>query len=319
MNCTHFRSSFKSADGINDIAYYVRFPAGEVRGIVQIVHGMCEYFTRYDHFAQYLTELGFLVCGNDHLGHGNSVASEEDYGYFSHDEGWENCVRDMYKLTSIIKKSYPDVPYFMFCHSMGSFLGRAYAVKHRKTLDGIIICGTGGPVAGTPALLTASASIKAVKGERHRSKTLTALAFGSYNSRIPDAKTQKDWLSRDEEMVLKNDNDPKCSFMFTINGYENLSKVVWYVNNKKWFENYPKELPSFLIAGTEDPVGNYGEGVKKVFEGMAEQGCDVELKLYEGARHELVNEINKDEVFKDITDVLFEIIDIKNDDRENAE
>lgn len=308
MNCTHFRSFFPSADGVHNIAYYVRFPIGKVRGIVQIVHGMCEYFERYDDFAAYLTGLGFLVCGNDHLGHGQSVDSEDDYGYFSPENGWENCVSDMYKLTSIMKKSYPDVPYFMFCHSMGSFLGRAYAVRHRKTLDGIIICGTGSGVAGTPALLTASASMKKIKGDHHRSKTLTMLAFGQYNSRIENPKSPRDWVSRDEEIVKKYENDPLCTFMFTINGYENLSKVLYYVNNEKWFENYPKALPTFLIAGTADPVGNWGEGVKKVYEQMEEQDCNVEMKLYDGARHELINELNKDEVYKDISDFLLDIM-----------
>ena len=304
MKCTHFRSTFASSDGEHRIAYYVYFPVGEVKGVVQIVHGMIEHIRVYEHFAQYLTGLGYLVCGNDHLGHGASVNDESEFGYFSPENGWQNCIHDMYKLTTIIKKSYPDVPYYIFCHSMGSFLGRAYAVKHRKTLDGIVISGTSGGVSGVPGLLTLSAPIKKAKGEYHRSKTLTKLAFGKYNDKIDDNSSPKDWVTRDREMLAKFDSDPTCNFVFTVNGFENLSKLLWFVSQDKWYQNYPKDLPTLLIAGTADPVADYGSGVKKVFEKLFEQGCNVEMKLYEDARHSLVHEPNRDEIMGDIASFL---------------
>ncbi len=304
MKCTHFRSTFASADGEHRIAYYVYFPVGEVKGVVQIVHGMCEHSGVYKEFAQYLTGLGYLVCADDHLGHGASVNDESEFGYFSPENGWQNCVSDLYSLTRIIKKSYPDVPYYMFCHSMGSFLGRAYAVKHRKTLDAIVISGTAGPISGVPGLLTMSAAIKKVKGDHHRSKTLTKIAFGKYNDRIEDHTSQKDWVTRSKDIVEQFDSDPACSFIFTVNGYDNLSKMLWFVSQDKWFQNYPKDLPTLLIAGTADPVGDYGSGVKTVFEKLFEQGCNVEMKLYEGARHSLVHEPNRAEVMGDIASFL---------------
>ncbi|MCR5816182.1 MAG: alpha/beta hydrolase [Ruminococcus sp.] len=305
---TYKNGFFKSTDGEHNIAYYVFMPKGEVKAAVQIVHGMCEYFLRYKPFAEFLAQNGIAVCGEDHLGHGSSVAHDGDYGYFSPKNGWQNVVEDMHKLTKIMKDKTGDVPYFMFGHSMGSFLARAYMIKHASALSGAVICGTGDGVPATSALLTICDAVRLAKGERFRSDKLNNAAFGKYNEHFPDRKYETAWLSRDEEVQKNYADDDKTNFIFTVNGFENLAKMLRYISDPRWFAAVRKDLPVFLIAGTQDPVGNYGKGVQAVYDKLKAQDCNVELKLYEEARHELVNEINKDEVMADVLDFFNAVI-----------
>lgn len=299
---THFRGSFRSSDKAHDIAYYVVFPKGSVRGVVQIVHGMAEYFERYNAFADFLADNGFAVCGEDHLGHGRSVSTDSDYGYFSERGGWQNVIRDMCRLTKMMKRNYPEVPYFVFGHSMGSFLARAYVIKCGRLIDGAVFSGTSGGQGGTEALLTMLDITGRIRGDRAKGKLFDKLAFGSYNKKIAQRNSDFDWLSRDPSVVAKYCADKRCGFTFTINGFENLAKLLWYVSNDKWYSAYPKHLPTYLIAGSDDPVGEYGKGVLKVFNKLNMQQCNIEMKIYKGARHELTNEINKQEVFADVLD-----------------
>lgn len=300
MSCTKIKSHYKSSDGIHSVSYHIWFPEGEVSGIVQISHGMCEYVMRYDDFAKYLAAYGFLVCANDHLGHGESVISDDELGFFSEKNGWENVVSDLHTLTKIMKKNYPDVPYFLFGHSMGSFMARAYCIKYGYELDGAVFCGTSGGVKGISGMLTLIDGLKKLYGEKYRSRVVDSIAFGAYNRKIPGHKTPYDWISRDTDIVDKYSRDDRCTFIFTLNGFENLMKALWYVSQDKWYESFRKELPVLLISGDADPVGDYGKGVEKVYNKMLENGCDVKLKLYGGARHELINEINRSEVYKDL-------------------
>ncbi len=297
---THFRSRFRSSDREHDIAYYVVFPRGNVRGVVQIAHGMAEYFERYNAFADFLADHGYVVCGEDHLGHGSSVSSDDEYGYFGSADGWQNVVADMYKLTKMMKRNYPEVPYYIFGHSMGSFLARAYVTKYSRHIDGAVFCGTSAGTGGTEVLLTMLDAAKRIKGEKHKSKLFDRLAFGSYNKRIKNRSSGFDWLSRDTSNVAKYCNDKRCGFLFTLNGFENLAKLLWYVSNDKWYKTYPKTLPTYLISGAQDPVGDYGKGVLKVFNELNVNDCCVEMKIYKDARHELTNEINRQEVFEDL-------------------
>ena len=161
---------------------------------------------------------------------------------------------------------------------------------------------------GIPALLTVVDSLKILHGDKYRSKVVNKLAFGAYTRKITDKVSEYDWISRDPEIVSTYEKDPKCNFIFTLNGFENLAKLLWYVSNEKWFSTYPKTLPTYLIAGSADPVGNYGKGVLSVFNRLSLNGCDVEMKIYENARHELVNETNRREVYNDIADFLLDII-----------
>lgn len=261
---------------------------------------MCEYVMRYEDFAEFMAEHGFIVCGNDHLGHGESVRSEDELGYFSQENGWQNVVGDLHTLTLIMKRNYPDLPYFLFGHSMGSFMARAYCIKYGRELDAAIFCGTSEGFDGLGAMIAVVAAMKKAKGGKYRSRLINKLAFGAYNSRIKNSKTPYDWISRDSDIVDKYNHDKKCNFIFTLNGFENLMEVLWYVNSDKWFSNFRKDLPVLLIAGEGDPVGDYGKGVTVVFEKMKDYHCDADLKLYPGARHELLNEINRSEVYRDV-------------------
>ncbi len=296
----HQKNSFKSADGIHDISYEVILPDGDAKGIVQISHGMCEYFGRYNDFGKYMASHGYIVCGNDHLGHGESVRSDDELGYFSPENGWKNVVSDLFTLTEIMKKAYPDLPYYLFGHSMGSFMARAYCIMHGEVLDGVIICGTGGGMPGIDKLISVVGTMKKIHGDTYRSEKVNKLAFGKYNKHITAPKSAYAWISRDDEIVEKYEKDGKCTFIFTLNGFENLMGALQYVSAPEWYELFPRSLPTFIISGDADPVGDYGKGPYKVYRLLSERGDNVRLKLYSGARHELLNETNRSEVYRDV-------------------
>jgi alpha-beta hydrolase superfamily lysophospholipase len=202
----------------------------------------------------------------------------------------------------MMKKNYPEVPYFLFGHSMGSFLARAFVTKCSRLLDGVVFCGTSAGQGGTEAMLMMLDIAKRFKGDKAKGEFFNKVAFGSYNKNIKDRNSDFDWLSRDSSQVAKYCNDKRCGFTFTLNGFENLAKLLWYVNNDKWYCAYPKDLPTYMISGAADPVGEYGKGVLKVFNKLNLQGCNVEMKIYKDARHELTNETNKEEVYADVLD-----------------
>ena len=297
---TPISGTFKSHDGIHDISYRVFKSNTNVRGIVQLSHGMCEHIGRYSEFAEYLTSHGFAVCGNDHLGHGESAASTDELGYFSKDNGWQNAVGDLHTLTSMMKDEYPTIPYFIFGHSMGSFLARAYSARYGDGLSGAVFCGTSGGVPAMGAQLRLISTISALRGDRYRSEWLYRTGFRSYTKRIPGLRTDQDWLSRDEGVVDRYIADERCMFKFTANGYENLMGVLRHVSSKEWYSAYSATLPTLIISGDMDPVGDYGKGPTKVFRRLSDGGCDVRLHLYSGARHELLNETNRAEVYRDL-------------------
>lgn len=283
---------FKSADGINQVAYYIYTnPNVQPKGIVQISHGMQEYVERYDDIAFYLAEHGYLVCGNDHLGHG-STAKEGDLGFMGEKDGYNNVVKDLHQMTKLIKEKYPDLPLYLWGHSMGSFFCRYYAKLYGEELAGLIIEGTGGPnPLGGIGLGLTKLLIK-LKGAKKPSPFIENLAFGSYTKRIPDAKTGKEWVTRDPELFQKYIEDRQCAYSFTLAGYKDLMSVLNVVNAGDWAPAIRKDLPIYIFSGAEDPVGDYGKGVMAVYDMLVNAGVkDVEVKLYEDARHEVHNEL----------------------------
>ena len=297
--------TFLSKDGKSNIHYYVWEPEGEPKAILQIVHGMAEHMERYAPFAEYLNGFGVLVCGEDHIGHGKSSAPK-DWGYMGEDNGWKIMVQDVEQLHQIITVQYMDVPYFILGHSMGSFITRAWLAKFGTGIDGAVIMGTAGtnPVLGVAKTMVSA--VRKFKGSRHISKTITKAAFGSYNKRIPGNRTPYDWLTRDDKIVDKYIDDPACGFTFTAAGYADLFNIIGYVSSDDWYGLVPKDLPILLVSGSEDPVGNYGEGPAEVAEKLQEIGCtDVSLILYEDMRHEILNEIGKETVMDDIRRFIF--------------
>lgn len=297
-NYTTRHVTFLSHNKINRISGVIYIPEGTPKAILQISHGMCEYIGRYDSFMGYMAQQGFIVAGNDHLGHGDS-SEEADYGFFGEKDGYIHFIEDLHQMTVIVKQEYGDLPCFLLGHSMGSFIARLYLSKYGSELDGAIICGTGGPnpMAGIGIRLAGRTCRK--KGPRFRSKVLDKMAFGSFNKKCKPCRTSKDWLTRDTAIVDQYLNDPKCMFLFTAAGFRDLLTLSSRANSKQWYESLSTDLPILLIAGDSDPVGNYGKGVKKVFRNLQKQGVrDVSMILYPEGRHEILNEINRQQVFE---------------------
>lgn len=293
--------TFLSANGKNQIYVKLWKPENKpIKGILQISHGMIEHIERYDEFACFLADRGFVVVGNDHMGHGKSVSSSDEWGYFAEQESSLKVVEDLHILTLKMKKMYPDTSYFVLGHSMGSFMIRRYLMTYGKEVDGAIIMGTG----RQPFLKLILGKLvlkitKAIYGEKHRSIFLEWLMFGSYNKRFSSNKKGKEWLTGDEKQVQKYMNDPACSFLFTINGIETLLSTLTFIQAKKNIRYLPKDIPMLIVSGNEDPVGGYGKGTYQVFKTYQQHGVkNIELKLCKGLRHEPLNEKNRYEVYE---------------------
>ncbi len=277
-------------------------PEGEPKAVLQICHGMLEYIKRYDHFASYMKDQGFYIVGNDHLGHGLSVKSESRYGFFHEKCGNAYLLGDINELRKITQKKYPNLPYFILGHSMGSFLIRQYMALEGENLNGVILLGTGYTPKETLQMgMNMCKTIAATSGWDCRSIIVRNVVFGSYNKRIKNPNGSTDWISRDEEVVNNYNNDPWCTFDFTVNGYYNLFYSIRDAQNPDTIKHIPKELPILLASGTEDPVGSYGKGVTQVYDLYRDIGIkDLEIKLYQDYRHEILNEIDRDIVYSDI-------------------
>ena len=294
---------FHSSDKIHDIHAVVWMPACEPVGIIQLVHGMVEYIERYDEFARMLNKDGFVVVGHDHLGHGDSVnGNKDDYGYIADKNPDVVLINDIQRLRRIMCKRYPKLPYYMFGHSMGSYLLRRFLTKYGAGIRGVIIAGTGRiSDAESVAALAIVEAIALIKGWRYRSKFVRNLTYtGSYQKfDLKGYDTKKSWLTRDEEQVKKYYCDEKCTFTFTLNAYKALIRTTFFDNHITDVRKIPKDIQILFISGTDDPVGDLGKGVNLVYDMFCRAGIlDVTLKLFEGARHELVNETNKEEVFE---------------------
>ncbi|NLP48031.1 MAG: alpha/beta hydrolase [Clostridiales bacterium] len=295
--------TYPSSTGIADI--YARSWAPKdkekVKGVLQIAHGMAEHGERYEGFAHYMADKGYAVFANDHIGHGKSMNDFEERGFFGLRDGWLGFVNDAKALTDLAREKYPDIPVILFGHSMGSFIARGYCEKFGEQLDGAIFCGTSGknPLAGIAVQM--ASFIATVKGHMYRSKFINKAAFGAFNKRIENPKTDFDWLSRDEEEVDKYMNDKFCGFLFTAVGYRDMSTILQKVSGKSWYQNLPPDLPMLLVSGQMDPVGDYGKGVQQVFRDLRKSGHkNVLIKLYKDDRHEILNELDKEDVYKDL-------------------
>ena len=295
---------YDSRDGISKL-HAVRYTPDsddDIRCVVQIVHGMAEYVERYEEFAEYLTSKGIVVTGEDHMGHGKSVGKDGKFGYFCEQDPATVLVRDVHRLKKATQSLYPNVPYIIMGHSMGSFIARNYMFRYGTGITGVIIMGTGMPDKRLMVMSKAVAGMqKAFLGSRHVSEMINKLAFGKYNAEIENPKSQFDWLSRDEARVDQYIEDPLCGFTFTVNGFSTLFELILRLHREDNMERIPKKLPALLVSGTADPVGDYGKGVHRTYDSLHAAGLDnLQLKLYEGGRHELLNEINRNEVTQDI-------------------
>lgn len=286
---------FPSKDGLTQIHAIEWIPEAQVRGVLQIAHGMVEFIDRYDRFASFMASQGFYVVGNDHLGHGQSVTDETQLGYFAKNDGNLCVIGDMQQLREDTRKKYPDVPYFLLGHSMGSFLSRQFIEMHGEGLSGAIIMGTGyQPAATLTAGATLASLLRRMRGDHYRSALINNMALGSYNKQFEPGRTKNDWLTKDEAIVDAYEANPLNQFVFTVNGYYNLFRGMRYAQRQVNLDRIPKDLPILVISGGDDPVGAAGKGPKTVAEAYRKTGIqDVTLKLFPGDRHEILNELDK--------------------------
>ena len=294
--------SFIDNEGLEIACYKWENDSKKIKGVVQLVHGMAEHAKRYDYFARKLVEAGFIVYAHDHRGHGNTAKNKEDLGYIADNEGFELQVKNVKEYHDIIKKENEDLPMILFGHSMGSFICERFIEKYSEDIDSVILCGSNGkPMQFTKAGVMVSKAQIMVSGRRAKSKLMNTLSFGSFNSAFKPNRTGFDWLCSDEAEVDKYINDDKCGFICSASFYYDFIKGLWSIHEKENLKAISKELPIFIISGDKDPVGDYGKGVIKLNDTYKEIGIkDVSYKLYKDGRHEILNEINKDEVINDV-------------------
>lgn len=298
--------TFKSTDQTEVFAYKWTRENQDLKGIVQISHGMAETAARYKRFAKALTSHGFIVYANDHRGHGETSKNIECLGYLGPEDGFDLLIQDIAKLTEIIREENPNLPIYLFSHSMGSFAAQRYIMDYKDKIDGLILSGSN----GAQGIMLKAGKILAkiemlIRGRKAKSKMMNTLTFGSYNKNFQPQATGSEWLTRDEEELAKYIENPFCGTIFTTSFYYEFLDTLEYIEDKENFEKIPKDLPILILSGGQDPVGDFGKGLENLKERYLSQGVkDLDIKLYEGARHELLNETNRDEVTEDILNWL---------------
>jgi alpha-beta hydrolase superfamily lysophospholipase len=281
-------------------------PDGEVRAVVNLAHGMAEHAARYAHVADALNASGIAVYAEDHRGHGETARTDDDLVFFAEERGWAKVLDDLHRVTLRARHDHPDVPLVLFGHSMGSFLAQQYLFTFGDELDGLVLSGSNGPIGplGDAAALVARAERLRI-GKRGRSAVLEKLSFGSYNRAFAPNRTDFDWLSRDPEQVDRYIADPRCGVTGTSQLYLDLFSGLRIIGQVERVRGgAPRDLPIYIFAGSEDPVGGRA-GIAKLLAHYETAGLTaVEHQLYEGGRHEMVNETNRDEVLADLVDWL---------------
>ncbi len=302
--------TFPSADGQSEIHAVRWLPDdGAVVAVLQITHGMVEYIERYEPFAEYLTTRGFAVTGHDHIGHGESVKDPSEWGVMHADDPSDIMIADMYKNYELAKETWPDVPFFVLGHSMGSYMLRKYLSVYADRLSGLsgaIVMGTGTVPDGVVNLgKNVIRLIARFKGWEYRSPFVAGLMFGAPYKQydLTGADPTNSWLTKDPAIVEKYYKDPKCTYMFTLRAYYGLISSCGFDNDPKKIGAIPKSLPVLFVSGAQDPVGDNGAGVKTAFGLFKAAGIsDVTIRLFEGDRHEVLNETDRDKVFAELLD-----------------
>lgn len=266
------------------------------KAIVQLAHGMVEHIQRYHRFAQFLVENDIFVYGNDHRGHGKTGQKQGLMGYLSEQDGFDKTTNDLVMITNKIKEEYPGVPIFLLGHSMGSFLSRYYIQQHSDLIQGVILSGTG----YYPKLTTTfGKALSKQLNPTEKSPLMNKLAFGAFNRKVQQPKTPFDWLSRDNDIVQAYLQDRFAGYIPTARFFYDLMTGLQYIHSTKRNNYIRKSLPMLLISGESDPVGNYGSGVWRTASIYEKLGIEnITTMLFDGARHEVLNEINKDEVYQ---------------------
>jgi alpha-beta hydrolase superfamily lysophospholipase len=280
------------------------------RAVVQIVHGMSEFIERYDEFAAYLVRCGYAVCGEDHIGHGATAPTKDDWGVLPAYGGVDILLADVKALHDRAAERFPGVPLVIYGHSMGSFIARAYVSRYGDGVSAAVFSGT----ASTPPAVSKfarglSRHLAQRKGERYVSTFVDGLGAGSYGKKIPNARTPFDWLSTDPAVVDAYIADERCGFPFSVGGYATLTDLTALIDSPACAQSVPKDLPLLFVAGAEDPVGNCGKGVNQAADLVRRAGVrTVDVKIYPGMRHEIHNEPGRAAVFSDISNWIGEVL-----------
>ncbi|HSQ89742.1 alpha/beta hydrolase [Romboutsia sp.] len=300
MKCSEFH--FRGKEDLDIHVYKWENENIKPKGVVQIAHGMAETAIRYEYFAKHLTENGYIVYINDHRGHGKTAEIIDNVGYLADKDGFTCLVEDMNILTNIIKDENDDLPVYLFGHSMGSFASQRYIMEYGNNINGVILSGSNGKQGFILNVAEKLISYEIKKnGRKYKSKRLDNLIFGGNNKKFKPSKTDFDWLSRDEKEVEKYIQDPFCGVLFTCGFFYDFIKGLKEIEDSDNLKKVPLDLPIYIISGDEDPVGKNGKGVLRLRDRYINLGIkDVSCKLYEGGRHEMLNEINKDEVIENI-------------------
>ena len=288
------------SDGLS-VAVHQWSPKQKPKAVLHIVHGMAEHALRYNGFAEDACKKDFAVFAADHRGHGKTVSGKDTLGYLSDGDGFRRVTDDQKEINGEIKKLYPNLPVIIIGHSFGSFITQEYIEIYANTVNAAVLIGSSGPKAGL-FLASALANINCFfKGKKSPAKLMHKLVFGSYNGTIENAKTEFDWLSREESEVKKYMDDEFCGFVCTAGFYRDLMRGLKRIHKQGALKGIPTELPILITAGSEDPVSNKFKTLKTLHRLYKEAGIkDTELKIYEGARHEILNETNREEIKADI-------------------
>lgn len=292
MRTDHFYPS----KGVGMIHYCRWMPEERPKAVVQIVHGIAEFAERYDEFARYLNSLGYLVVAEDHMGHGQSIGKDGVRGYFH--GGWFAAVEDTLQLMKDTMAEFSGVPYILFGHSMGSFMARTILAKYPDCgISAAVICGTG----WQPGMVLKMGKLMSRGEEERPNERLQGLVFGGYNKRVEHPRTSFDWLSRDGKIVDAYIDHPLCGFTASTGLLRDMLSGMEYIQDKHNLDRMKKDLPVLFIAGGDDPVGNYGKGVERTAKAFRKAGMEqVDVKIYPLGRHEILNEINREEVYRDV-------------------
>ena len=291
---------YLSADGKTQIHAVEWIPDEKPKAILQIAHGVTEYILRYEQFAEYLVEKGIMVVGNDHLGHGKSIAKDSEPMYFGPTGSWKWAVEDMYTCTKMIKEKYPEIPYYMLGFSLGSFLLRTYLIEYPGIADAAIIMGTGEtpPVQIALAKFIANKEAKKV-GENHTSPMIKKLTFDTYNKFFAPNRTDYDWLCSDNEGLDEYIADQMRGGNLSAGLFREMLSGMKFTSEIKNLKKMNLDTPILFISGDEDPVGEKGKGVIKAYHKFQNIGMkDVEIKLYPKLRHDILHEKCKKEIYE---------------------
>lgn len=294
---------FPSADGATTLSGRTWAPEhGAPKAVLQLVHGIAEHIGRYDRFARFMSDHGYLVCAEDHLGHGNTPENAEDLGYTADKDGWVKMTDNVRALHERIAPQYPGIPYFILGHSMGSFLTRSYLIRYPGTVDACALLGTGQQPESVLKAGLAACRLEQIRlGRRGRSKLLQSLCFGAYNSQFKPNRTESDWVCSVDEVVDAYIADPFCQVMPTVTLMRDMLTGIRFNQQAENLAKMDKTTPVFFLSGDQDPVGSNGKGVRAAYQSFLDAGCShVRLKLYPGGRHEMLNEHNWQDVYDEL-------------------